>query len=162
MLLIGVKKKKLNLMLLKTMLRFRMDKIGVLQFAILQKDPIPQNYNLTTTLSFKFDRESRHLACITKFDFLENENRLLMILEVQCEFAIHPDDWKEFEKDTDHLDIPRDVLELFAVHTVGTSRGILFSKTEGTPYALPQYILPPINVREILEPQPELIKDHNK
>lgn len=141
------------------MLRFRMDKIGILQFAILQTELIPQDYYLNTTLAFKTDPESQHAACITKFEFNKKENELLLIIEVQCEFVIHPDDWKLLKKNEETVDIPQDILELFAVQTIGATRGILFTKTEGTPYGMSNYILPPVNVHEIMTAEHELISE---
>lgn len=141
------------------MLRFRMDKIGILQFAILQSECIPQDYYLNTTLSFKTDQESQHAACIAKFEFRGKENELLLIIEVQCEFIIHPDDWKLLNKNEETVVIPKEILELFAVQTIGSTRGILFTKTEGTPYNMGNYILPPVNVHEIMQSEPEQIPE---
>lgn len=126
-----------------------MDKIGVMQFAILQNTP-PKNCNLTTTLSFKADHNNQHVASIAKFDYVDNDEKLFLTIEVQCEFIIHPEDWKLLEKDNQKLDIPNDLLEIFAAQTVGTARGILYLKTENTPYNTPSFIIPPINVHEIL------------
>ncbi len=47
------------------------------------------------------------------------------------------------------ITIPKNLQEFLAVQTVGTSRGILFSKTEKTPFS--QLILPPVNVAEMIK-----------
>lgn len=131
------------------MLRFKMDKISILQFAILQNTPTSEDYNLKTTLTFKVDVNSRHVACITRFDFMESDKEFL-ICEVQCEFLINSEDWKKINIVNEKLDVPMETLELLAVQTIGASRGILYCKTEGTPVAS-KYILPPINVHNMMQ-----------
>ncbi len=70
---------------------------------------------------------------------------------------IHPDDWATFEKE-DGLQIPKSVMELLAVHTIGTSRGILFCKTEGTPFN--SLMIPPINVAGMMKDENENVAAH--
>ena len=49
-------------------------------------------------------------------------------------------------KQDNKIIIPKELLAHFGVHTIGTARGILHCKTEGTQFNT--FILPPINVSE--------------
>ena len=71
-----------------------------------------------------------------------------MVLAINCEFEIHNEDFKELRKDGKTI-IPKALLELFAVHTIGTARGVLFCKTESTQFN--NVIIPPINVSELIQ-----------
>lgn len=69
-----------------------------------------------------------------------------MVLKMTCEFEIQVDDWKTLRNDKEVV-IPKDLLEFFAVHTIGTARGVLFCKTENTQFNY--IVIPPINVSEM-------------
>lgn len=139
------------------MIKFRMDNIRVPQFAIIKETPDNDLYSVNTSISFKVSEETRHIACICKFDFLDESDTMLFTGEIMCEFAIFPKDWDEKIIKYDKIVVPRELLEFLAVHTVGTSRGILYCKSEGTPYA--SYIIPPLNLRAIITEDAEFDKD---
>lgn len=69
-------------------------------------------------------------------------------LAITCEFEIEENDYKNIHKNEKTV-IPKELLEYFAVHTIGTARGILFCKTESTPYNY--IIIPPLNVSEMIK-----------
>lgn len=71
-----------------------------------------------------------------------------MILGVTCEFEIHEEDWEKLNNNEEVV-IPKELLEYFAVHTVGTARGVLFCKTESTQFN--NVIIPPINVADLIK-----------
>ena len=126
------------------MTKFRMFGIHLDQFAILcedSKDEIGMNVNL----NFKYGDEGKKVACVVAFDFT-SESEKVMVLKVTCEFEIQEDDWEIFKKDGQVV-IPKDLLEFFAVHTIGTARGVLFCKTENTQFNY--VVIPPINVSEM-------------
>ena len=124
------------------MTQFRMEQIKVEQFAILE-DKIPQNeIGFAAELTHGVSKEDNVIAIRLKVSFSANE-KLLLVCVVACMFKIEPDSWKEWVTDNKVI-IPRGFLAHLAMHTFGTTRGILFMKTEGTPYQ--QLILPPTNV----------------
>lgn len=129
------------------MIRFRMFKINVEQFAIFVED-MPQGqdaFSLETRLQFKISDEHK-IAPVARFLFA-NKNQPILVIEVCCEFDIHPEDWKAMLKGT-VVTIPKETLSYLAAQTVGVARGVLYCKTEGTPFwAL---ILPPINVASMI------------
>lgn len=128
------------------MARFRMFNIKTDQFAILA-DNMPSNeVGLHVAIRFKYADNGRKIGCAVEFDFSAGENKLV-ILHVTCEFEINPADWETFVKD-EIVTIPKSLLEYFAVHTIGTARGILHCKTEGTPFN--GIILPPLDATKLV------------
>ena len=130
------------------MTKFRMFRIQTNQFASF-KDNLPDSEDLgfQIGLNFKYADKGQKIACTMMFVLCDNSEKLL-ILEITCEFEILEEDWKLFCKDN-IVTIPKDTLEFFALHTVGTARGILHCKTEGTSFN--GVIIPPINVAEIID-----------
>jgi hypothetical protein len=81
--------------------------------------------------------------------FESNKNRFLSI-EASCQFKITEDAWSNFlDQDTNTLKVSKGFLSHLAVLTIGTTRGILHAKTEGTCFN--KYVLPTINVTEIIK-----------
>lgn len=132
------------------MTRFKMVRIAVEQFAILAKNLPEENISVTTELAFEYSSEANIIACIATFDYFTPDQPILK-LSCKCEFKIHPEDWNKIKVENDEIDIPRFLMEIFAVHTIGTSRGILFCKTEGTPFNV--LMIPPVNVVELMDNQ---------
>ncbi len=135
------------------MIRFNMSKIAINQFAILNDNCQGKEITLSTELKFQYSEETRQISCEVGYRF-STEEELFLILKSQCDFVIHPDDWIKFER-VDGIAIPKSVMELLAVHTIGTSRGILFCKTEGTPFA--NLMIPPINVAGMMKDEEEIV-----
>lgn len=128
------------------MTRFKMFKISVPQFAILAENCLV-NYNIKTETQLKNTKDGSAIAVLMTFSFLQNDVKA-MVLQVMCEFGIHPDDLSGMTSNG-KITIPQSLLEHFLVHTVGTARGILHCKTEGTSFNA--IILPPMDVTHIIE-----------
>jgi hypothetical protein len=129
------------------MTRFKVSKIAINQFAILQNQLPSLGIELSTELSFQHSIDSKQIACIADFRFKAEANTIL-VLSCQCNFAIHTEDWTNFETNGE-LNIPNSLLEVLASQTISISRGILFCKTEGT--AFNSLMLPPINVGKMMK-----------
>lgn len=128
------------------MIHFQMAKINVTQFAILS-DTVPQEgLTYTVELGFKGATDAKRLGCDFSVEFAQGE-RPLIKLSVFCEFDILPEDWDRQISDG-RLIISKDDLGFFANQTVGVARGVLFCKTEGTPFS--QFIIPPINLVQLI------------
>lgn len=114
------------------------------QFAILCED-CKDEVGMNVSLNFKYGDEGKKVACVVAFDFT-SESEKVMVLKMTCEFEIQVDDWKTLHNDKEVV-IPKDLLEFFSVHTIGTARGVLFCKTENTQFNY--IVIPPINVSEM-------------
>lgn len=129
-----------------------MENIEIEQFAILgEETPQSGEIDFETSFGFLYSVETKKIACVFALVYSDTESGApLLKLVLNCIFAIHPDDWNSMISDG-YIVIPKNLQEFLAVHTVGTARGILFAKTEKTPFA--KLILPPVNVAEIIKGQ---------
>lgn len=129
------------------MVRFRMFRISTGQFAILSTEAPKGEIEITTNMELKHTNDGSAVQVNATFSFNENEQQV-MILETSCEFAMHPDDLQTLTKDGKVV-IPKSVIDYFIAQTVGTARGILHCKTEGTPFN--GIIIPPLNVTNMFK-----------
>lgn len=129
------------------MIRFRMAQINVDQFAILA-DTLPhEGLSYTLNIGFSGAPEAKRLACAFSIEFKHYESPILK-LGIICEFDIHKEDWDSCTNG-DIITISKEHLGFFANQTVGTARGILFCKTEGTDFR--KLILPPVDLTKLLD-----------
>lgn len=128
------------------MISFRMQQIKVEQFAILS-EVIPPEFGIETNFSVGSDTANRLLVMRLRINYC-SEERTLLTLTLVCIFSVDAESWNQLIADN-KITIPRGFLVHMAVHTLGTARGILFAKTEGTEWQ--NRILPPINVDEMFE-----------
>ena len=129
------------------MLRFRMTRIGIGQFAILSDNIPAESVQYAINVGFGYSVDAKSIAVELTFRY-ENAGEKLMVLSLQCEFQIHEEDWAKAINDST-LVIHKDVLEYFVSQTIGTARGILHCKTEGTPFN--HLILPPVDVANLVK-----------
>lgn len=132
------------------MVGFALKRIITEQFAIVEEaydDKL--KINLGTNIRFTVDREKQMIGVFSLFKFEQGKIPFL-ILEVACHFQIAPASWKTFSiSDTEKLVIPQGFMSHLAMLTVGTARGILHTKTEGTHFN--QFLLPTINVADMIK-----------
>ena len=131
------------------MIRFRMVKINVDQFAILiDKDKVPtEGLSYTVNLGFSIAPDVKGIACGFSVEFAHN-NKPILKLSISCEFSVHPEDWNTHIKDN-IFTLSTEDLGFFANQTVGSARGIMFCKTEDTDFR--NFILPPIDLTKIID-----------
>ncbi|MBR2360648.1 MAG: hypothetical protein IKA75_09585 [Bacteroidaceae bacterium] len=128
------------------MMRFRMFRINVEQFAILAENVQFEKLDIATGLEIKYSLEGKSLAIVMTFNFVSEEEKV-MLLKLNCEFQIQEDDWNSQINDAKII-FPKNFIEYLVVQTVGTARGVLHCKTEGT--AFNHIILPPMNVSDMI------------
>lgn len=127
-------------------MRFRMFRINVEQFAILAENVRLEKLDIATGLEIKYSLEGKSLAIVMTFNFVSEEEKV-MLLKLNCEFQIQEDDWNSQINDAKII-FPKNFIEYLVVQTVGTARGVLHCKTEGT--AFNHIILPPMNVSDMI------------
>lgn len=116
-----------------------------MQFALLAKD-VADYYNIETKTEIKNSPDGSVIAIDMLFT-LSSTNEKAMVLQVQCDFGIHPEDLKSMTGNG-QVTIKKDILDYFIAQTVGTVRGIMHSKTEGTSFN--GIIIPPMDVTTII------------
>lgn len=100
---------------------------------------------LQTQYQFKVDSKNKHIGAYVAFTFRQSE-KIFIELVVSCHFKIKADAWNTFAttKGDDIIVVPKGFLAHLAMITIGTARGILFAKTENTPFS--SFMIPTIDV----------------
>jgi len=128
-------------------IRFSLAKISTDQFAILSNSfKIGDVVNLKTGLQFGADKENKIISVKASFQF-EQQASPFLIIEASCFFKIEPTDWNTFVEKGEIV-VPKGIITHFTVLTVGTVRGILHAKTEGTNFN--GFIIPTVNVTKLV------------
>jgi hypothetical protein len=129
---------------------FALSKVSTEQFAVIEDGFNNKgNIGLNTSLRFAADKKQRYVAVFASFTFYSDQSPFL-IIEAGCHFSIKEAAWKEMlEAESKTLTVPKGFLCHLAMLTIGTTRGILHAKTEGTCFN--KYVLPAINVTEIIK-----------
>jgi len=136
---------------------FNLNKINTLQYAVIDDayDSSVEEFGLDVNLGFGMDFENHAMMSLVKVQFEQKKNNPYLILEVSCEFDIEPEFWKEFKNKT-IVKVPKGFMSHLAMITVGTTRGVLHSKTDNTKFN--SYILPTINVASMITSDGEFKK----
>lgn len=130
---------------------FNLDGIKTEQFAILEENysDKKKSVDFGTGIQFMIDSESKFIGSVVRIGFDQGKKSFLKI-DVSCHFKIEDDSWNTFiNKKQQTLTIPKSFLAHMAMITVGTLRGILFAKTEGTIFN--KFIIPTIDVASMIE-----------
>ncbi len=128
-------------------LEFKIINIKTEQFALFEENHLDKGeINLDTNLSYGLNATERNFIVSIKFTF-GMKKKPFMTIQVNCNFEISQESFNSLIVD-DKIILSNKFIAHMAVITVGTSRGILHSKTEGTIFN--KYILPTINVSQML------------
>lgn len=128
-------------------IKFGLRKITTGQFATIDSvdfkvDAIQLNFGFT----FGINEDHRMVGCNVKFEFLSN-GKVFIVIDVLCDFEVAQDSWNSFvNAESNIITLPLSMVTHMAILTVGTTRGVLHSKTENTKYN--KYFLPTINVTD--------------
>lgn len=128
-------------------LRFKMVGIKIRQFAILAETPPAEDITYRVGIGTQYSVEAHRIGIDFSCQFEHNESRFI-VFDMFCEFEIHPNDWNGAINDG-RIVISKPMLEYFASQTVGAARGILYCKTEGTPFS--HFFIPPINITNFIK-----------
>lgn len=131
-----------------TQVGFALKGIKTEQFAIFEENYSPKKEtSLGTELQFKLDQNNKQIAVFLGFEFLQGKKVFLKI-QVSCHFKIEESSWSSLIQEN-KLIVPKGFLAHLAMITTGTSRGVLFAKTEATPFST--FIIPTLNVAEMIK-----------
>lgn len=129
---------------------FSLAKINTMQFAIIKdsfKEGLPVNLDLN--IKFGLNVEHKVLSVFFTFKLLQEKNPFL-IIEVGNYFNIDGDSWSKFiDEKNNTITFPKGFASHLVLLTIGTTRGVLHSKTENTPFN--KFVLPTINVNELIK-----------
>lgn len=128
---------------------FLLKGIKVEQFATFEKNfkENQDNVDLSTSVQLKLEQNNKQLGIFMHFEFNQKLKPILKIV-VSCHFGIKEDNWNQLIRE-EAIIIPKEFATYLAMLTVSTSRGILFAKTEGTPFS--KFILPLLDIAKIFK-----------
>jgi hypothetical protein len=128
---------------------FILRKIGTNQFATIESNCVDdESIQISVEINFGVDEKNKFIACYTNFQLITNDTPFI-ILNVSCEFEVEEIAWIRFiDIEKNKIDFPLGFVRHLAVITIGTARGILHAKTEGSKFN--HYFLPTINVNELV------------
>lgn len=112
---------------------FKIERINTLQFATINSAPLNAD-KIEETIDFTFNsiKEDHIVNCLFGYTLYESKSPFIKI-QVACSFQIVPKDFEQL-LNSDVFRIPLGFARHLANITVGTTRGILHNKTEGTSY----------------------------
>lgn len=126
---------------------FHLIAIKTEQFAVFEENLKNENdLDLNTNFEFKLNTELMRIGVFATFQF-ENNQKAFIKLQVSCHFEIEADAWNGF-KQPNEMRFPATFARHLCMLTVGTARGILHCKTEGTSFN--SFLMPTINVAEVV------------
>lgn len=131
-----------------TQVDFVLQGIKTEQFAIFEENYVPKKeIGLGTELQFKLDQKNKQIGVFLGFEFLQGKKVFLKI-QVSCHFKVEENSWVTFILNNKFV-VPKGFLAHLAMITTGTARGVLFAKTEATPFS--NFIVPTLNVAEMIK-----------
>lgn len=131
---------------------FQINAISISEFATIDNVfEDGEEVHISTGFDFGVDEDQYGVAVAMDMSFDCHENPFI-ILKIRMDFSVEPKAFSKLIK-KNKLVLPKGFLIHLAALTVSTSRGILYSKLDGT--ELDHIILPAINVSEILNEDAE-------
>lgn len=134
----------------KNKIGFALKKITTEQFAIIESAYKEGDLvDLKAGLRFGINFEHNIISVVFSTNLFQEKSPFL-IIEVGCHFNITTEAWNSFYNESKtELIIPKGFIGHLVMLTIGTTRGVLHSKTENTP--LNSFLLPTLNVNELVK-----------
>ena len=129
------------------LVNFRLIEIKTDQFAIFEENYNEnEEVNLETNLTFGLNKDENIFLVTAKYIF-EIKEKPFLTVQTTCFFKIEDDAVASF-KIENKIAFPKGFVAHMSMLTVGTTRGILHGKTEGTLFN--RFILPTIDVATMI------------
>lgn len=100
---------------------------------------------VNTNCGFNVRTEFNQVRSVISVNYTQNE-KLLLVAQVACYFDIAPDGFDAIKRE---MRIPVDFLRYMGSISVGTIRGVIHAKTEGT--VLNPVVMPPVNLEDMIK-----------
>lgn len=132
-----------------TPISFALAGIQTIEFATLE-EAYSENENITTSISVEFGIESLDstiIVCSPTYSFLQKGIPFIKI-KAACFFDVKKESWGSYiNKSRNSITFPKGFTDHLLVLSLGTLRGLLHAKTEGTIFN--KYFIPTTNVVEL-------------
>lgn len=118
-------------------LQYRIEFITTRQFAIYPENiDLNKSIDASTSFHFSTDYYASTVRFTNRIQYIQ-EDKILLMLEYTCNFAIKPESAEQIRKEGK---ISIDLLKYMASIATATARGIVHAKTQGT--RLDEFVLP--------------------
>lgn len=129
--------------------KFEIQEIQTVEFATLTKSIDPDKIiRLDSNLQFGIYPEVNGIVCEITIELYEEE-KLILKLVTNCNFIVENNSWEKLKTEENKISLPKGFLSHLATISMGTTRGILHTKTENTIFN--HFTLPLINVKEMIQ-----------
>ncbi|QED36704.1 hypothetical protein FK178_02780 [Antarcticibacterium arcticum] len=127
---------------------FKLNRIKTEQFATIPDVEIGEEIGIAAGIEFGMEKKTNTILCTVSFNF-ESRKEKFIILKVLCEFLV-PEEavQNSLQPDEKKYVFQPEFMQHLGVITVGTARGILHAKTEGTKFN--NFFLPTVNLKEMV------------
>lgn len=132
---------------------FALQKVTTQQFAIIESsyknEEKFEKIALGNKIRFGINFKQKTITVLFLAKFTQKELPFL-IIEVGCHFSINETAWNSFlDEPKTKLIFPRGFISHLVMLTIGTTRGVLHSKTENTLFN--RFLLPTLNVNDLVK-----------
>ncbi len=118
------------------------------QFAVFEEGfSEKKKSEFITNIDFKANQLAKQIGVFATFTF-EQAKKPIIKLEISCHFVIESNSWDKCISN-DKIIFPKDFMVHLAMITIGSARGVLHAKTEGTIFN--RIVLPTIDVRKLVQ-----------
>ena len=100
---------------------------------------------VNTNCGYNVRSDLHQVRNVIGVNYIQNE-KLLLVAQLACYYDIAPDGFKAIKGEGK---IPVDFLRYMGSISVGTIRGVIHAKTEGT--VLNPVVMPPVNLEEMIK-----------
>lgn len=138
-------------------IEFALIGIQTLEFALLKElySECNNQVGIKITVDFQIKSiEDHEMVCMPEVYFIQEEKPFIK-LKTACHFSVKPEQWNQFvHPEKGVIIFPKGFTDHLLMLSLGTLRGILHAKTEGTIFN--RFFLPTINVTTFSEKDLEL------
>lgn len=127
------------------LIKYRLVGITAGQFATIQ-EPTSNSVDIRLGVSIGTNFDKRALGISTAFQFV-NSDCVFMQIENTCHYEIEEEWWEANLNSSGEITLPSGFIKNLIALTINTTRGVLFAKTENTPYN--KYFLPLLDANTI-------------
>lgn len=125
---------------------YKISHIETVQFAIFPDNFINgQEVLINTNCGYNVRSDLNQVRNVISVNYTQNE-KLLMVVQLACYYDIAPEGVEAIKAEGK---IPIDFLRYMGSISVGTIRGVIHAKTEGT--VLNPVVMPPVNLEEMVK-----------
>ncbi len=132
-------------------MQFQLTDISTEEFAKFEENYIAnRNVNLSNNFSFSVDENQKLVICEITIDS-SIKNKIFLKIKVRFMFLITEESWYELvSEDKKHIIFPKNLIVHFFMLSMGTIRGIVHEKLKDLKSEMSQYILPLINISDVI------------